>query len=1084
MMGTYRAVKIVFRKSFKNQRPFERELHGIKKFEPVSRLHEGFVDVLQVGINETEGYFYCIMELGDDQMLGQDIDPEAYVPRTLASEIARNSRISLEDCLKLGVSLTHALSDLHKHNLVHRDIKPSNIIYINGTAKLADIGLVADVNDARSYVGTEGFIPPEGPGSSQADLYSLGKVLYEASTGKDRHDFPELPSEWSQSQDYQGLLELNEIILHTCQQDATRRYASAKDMQADLLVILNGKSVKRLRVLEQRIATIKRLVMLMTVVTTVAAAIFYTIYRGWRSAHDARKRQVIANISYGNRAVENGDLLAALPYFAGALRLDQKDRELQTTHRLRFGSALTQCPKLTQMWFAPTRVNDACFSPDDKDIVFAEYFGKAQVHDVRTGALRLHSFGPGDGLRSVCYSGDGQYIVTTTETNSADLWEPTSLAHVGELPHSNIVFHAKFSPDSSKIVTACLDGQVRVWHTRTLQQQLSLGPHFKGAAFAEFSHDGRLIASSAYDGKVYLWYSANGQPTGLVLPHSSWVTYLGFSPNDERLVTACHDHNAYVWDLSTGKRMNPALEHEDAVISSEFSPDGTLIMTASFDGTVRLWRADDLQPLSSNPILRHDDRLTHASLSHDGRRIISSCADGSVRIWDLAGSTQPPLPQRRIFSGDSSHYLIMVRDGLQVVDALTDMPVRQFFISGQLFGRPMLSYDGRFVVTTVADQAEALKSNYSMQIWNVATGKRLGKPILLPDSCWKADISRDGGKVVICSNETAQVWTTIGGTPLSPPLVHVSKVTAATFNPRADLIVTISGNNAYVWESITGRAAYPPLGHPVPVVYAEFSRDGRFLVTCCSDPNLTRCHAQVWNARTGQPIGWRLRHADGVLSACFSPDARHVLTSSEDFSAKVWETTTGKQVGLPLRHRHQVRAGAFSPRNPWIATVSSDKTARVWDSENSDPITPPLRHLTKLLEVRFLPDGNRLVTVDKDGWSFVWNLPIDNRPVADIVELAEFLSGGQLISNVGTNGSASDSLRSTWEHLKTKYPADFSTSMREIEAWHSSQADQAEGHEDWFAAAFHLQYLQSLGLTNQALSDRLAKAKAHLPSIN
>src|SRR5262249_19911439 len=65
-MGIYRAVKIVFRRSFHNHRPFERELSGIRKFEPISRSHEGFIDVLQVGINEAEEYFYYVMELGDD----------------------------------------------------------------------------------------------------------------------------------------------------------------------------------------------------------------------------------------------------------------------------------------------------------------------------------------------------------------------------------------------------------------------------------------------------------------------------------------------------------------------------------------------------------------------------------------------------------------------------------------------------------------------------------------------------------------------------------------------------------------------------------------------------------------------------------------------------------------------------------------------------------------------------------------------------------------------------------------------------------------------------------------------------------
>src|SRR5579859_4536989 len=224
IMGMYRAVKIVHRKSFEHERPFERELSGIRKFEPVSRSYEGFIDVLHAGINEEQGYFYYVMELGDDQNSGQNINPESYSPKTLAKEISLHGRLPLPECLELGLALSRALAELHKHGLVHRDIKPSNIIFVNGTPKLADIGLVADANEARSYVGTEGFIPPEGPGRPQADVYSLGKALYEASTGKDRQDFPELPTMWDKSPDMERWVELNEIILHACNGQAQKRY--------------------------------------------------------------------------------------------------------------------------------------------------------------------------------------------------------------------------------------------------------------------------------------------------------------------------------------------------------------------------------------------------------------------------------------------------------------------------------------------------------------------------------------------------------------------------------------------------------------------------------------------------------------------------------------------------------------------------------------------------------------------------------------------------------------------------------------------------------------------------------------------
>ena len=233
VMGTYRAVKIVYRQTFQNERPFEREFSGIQKFEPISRTHEGLVDILQIGRNDPAGYFYYVMELADDcsetQIPKSEIrNWESYAPKTIRTEISRRGRLPFDECLQLSLSLTAALGHLHEGGLVHRDIKPSDIIFVNGLPKLADIGLVAQVGEAKSYVGTEGFIPPEGPGTAQADLYSLGKVLYEIATGKDRQNFPEPPTLLEEFADRNLFLELNEVIIKACETDLRSRYHSAE----------------------------------------------------------------------------------------------------------------------------------------------------------------------------------------------------------------------------------------------------------------------------------------------------------------------------------------------------------------------------------------------------------------------------------------------------------------------------------------------------------------------------------------------------------------------------------------------------------------------------------------------------------------------------------------------------------------------------------------------------------------------------------------------------------------------------------------------------------------------------------------
>ena len=58
VVGTYRAVKIVWRARFDNDRPYEREFTGICRFEPISRTHEGLVQVLQIGRNDADGHFH------------------------------------------------------------------------------------------------------------------------------------------------------------------------------------------------------------------------------------------------------------------------------------------------------------------------------------------------------------------------------------------------------------------------------------------------------------------------------------------------------------------------------------------------------------------------------------------------------------------------------------------------------------------------------------------------------------------------------------------------------------------------------------------------------------------------------------------------------------------------------------------------------------------------------------------------------------------------------------------------------------------------------------------------------------------
>lgn len=112
---------------------------------------------------------------------------------TLRQLLDARRRLPLPLVLRIGRQMIEGLQAAHAEGVVHRDIKPSNVMFdAQGEVKLMDFGLAAPVSgrgtDASGQIfGTPGYMAPEQILGEQVDprtdLYALGVVLYELSTG-------------------------------------------------------------------------------------------------------------------------------------------------------------------------------------------------------------------------------------------------------------------------------------------------------------------------------------------------------------------------------------------------------------------------------------------------------------------------------------------------------------------------------------------------------------------------------------------------------------------------------------------------------------------------------------------------------------------------------------------------------------------------------------------------------------------------------------------------------------------------------------------------------------------------------------
>ncbi|MCL9794591.1 pentapeptide repeat-containing protein, partial [Frankia sp. AgKG'84/4] len=157
-------------------------------------------------------------------------------------------------------------------------------------------------------------------------------------------------------------------------------------------------------------------------------------------------------------------------------------------------------------------------------------------------------------------------------------------------------------------------------------------------------------------------------------------------------------------------------------------------------------------------------------------------------------------------------------------------------------------------------------------------------------------------------------------------------------------------------------------GHTETVTGGAWSPDGTHILTTSNDGT-----ARIWNATTGEHHLTLTGHTNPVTGGAWSPDGTHILTTSNDGTARIWNATTGEHHLTLTGHTNWVTGGAWSPDGTHILTTSNDHTARIWNATTGEHHLTLTGHTNRVTGGAWSPDSTHILTTSDDRTARIWN---------------------------------------------------------------------------------------------------------------
>ncbi|MBI5295032.1 MAG: hypothetical protein HY869_06120 [Chloroflexi bacterium] len=418
-------------------------------------------------------------------------------------------------------------------------------------------------------------------------------------------------------------------------------------------------------------------------------------------------------------------------------------------------------------------------------------------------------------VTAVAFSPDGQYLLSSSEDNTARVWELVTGREISRMTHDDTVTSIAFGPDGRQVISSSLDHTARAWDVLPWQN-IAQENHETPVLSIAFSPDSNYIASSDESGTILIREtgtdrevtrinldappseSEDGLPF-VYTPKTNPVFSIAFSPDGKYIVSGSFDNTVRIWDIKTGaeiERMSSGYGIENnysdgiprysrGIYSVAYSTDSKFVVSGGQDGTIRVWEVKSGGEITRMKIeepvytvnYSYSNRVLAVNFSPDGKYIVSGSSDNTVRIWEISTG-------REIFRG--LHY--QKTHSIGRVNSVAFSPNGKYIISGgednvvhvwdaAVSGKEVFYIEHDYFIYSI------MTKRYTAHGWGPSTEGNVFSVAFTPDGNYILSVSDDN---------TVGIWDVTTGQEISR-IVHYINV----FRDHLSS-VAISPNGKYV----------------------------------------------------------------------------------------------------------------------------------------------------------------------------------------------------------------------------------------------------------------------------------------------